>query len=271
MSDDDQNEENSIRDIFVNPGLSHIADMVFLNLDITSLNICQSVCRTWNVNVREFFLLLEDVALLPAMSNDYKQIHMGGWMDYVADIWNTFMYDELEEMASSLVCYHVKGFKKEETQRVVSAKIQVLPQWRKKTFKELESEKLEQEIEKVLNISLRKAVLKEMFPVSSGLHNKAENSIGRFENNLRFTISNCVQIQGHVNVNLAVTQDSGEIVIQNLWIAFLGASEKRRRGDFQTSSPFFDENVEEEVFKITYMNLSNERDCLIDFDLGFNI
>ena len=128
------NEENSLCNIFTRPGLCHIADNILLYLDILSLNKCRSVSHTWNNNIREFisrkFLRLEDIVLLPAMSHEYKKQRLGGTLDYQEE-------DELEQMAAKLVCYHVKGFKKGETGRDVSAKFQVLLKWRNKMFKEL--------------------------------------------------------------------------------------------------------------------------------------
>eukprot|EP00092_Neocalanus_flemingeri_P087761 GFUD01110812.1.p1 GENE.GFUD01110812.1~~GFUD01110812.1.p1 ORF type:complete len:191 (+),score=43.69 GFUD01110812.1:149-721(+) len=173
---------------------------------------------------------------------------------------------ELEEMAAKLVCYQVKGFKKGEAKKAVSANLPIPPVWRNKTGKQMWRDKIiRQQLEKAINTGLRQAVLKEMFPAASGLANKAENSIGKFDNNVGYTIKYCGGIHGSANINVAVTQDGGEIVLQNLWITFLGQwVKKRERGISARSVPFFHENEEEVVFKITYMNVSNDKFCKID-------
>ena len=173
-TDKEKNEENSIRDIFVKPGLINIAENVLLFLDVKSLITCRSVSHTWNDIIREFinrkFLRLEDIVLLPAMSHEYKKQHMGGTLDYRGE-------DMLEEMASNLVCYHVRGLKKGEAVRAVVAKVQVLPHWREKTYEQLMRSKSFEQIGKAINTALRNEVMKELFPAASGLHKKAENSI----------------------------------------------------------------------------------------------
>ena len=75
-TEEEQNEDNSIGKIFVKPGLANIADNVLLFLDIKSLIMCRSVCHTWKDNISRKFLRLEDIALLPAMSHEYKKQHM---------------------------------------------------------------------------------------------------------------------------------------------------------------------------------------------------
>ena len=122
-----------------------------------------------------------------------------------------------------------------------------------------------QQLEKAINTALREAVLNKVFPGASGLHNKAENSIRTSKINVGYTLKYFGGIIGYANVNLAVNQESGEMVLQNLWLRFLGQwTKKEIRGRDSRSAPFFDENEEEVVFRITYLNVSNERFCNID-------
>ena len=162
-------EEISTGNIFVKPGLANIADHVLLFLDVQSLITCRSVCHSWNDNIRGFivrhFLRLEDLVILPAMEHEYKKQHMGGTLDY----WEE---DELEQMASNLVCYHVRGFKKGEAERIVSSRFRVLPQWRNKNEMELSRSKEKKKLSTAINTALREAVLKDLLPGAPYLHKK---------------------------------------------------------------------------------------------------
>merc|ERR1711936_134724 len=117
-----------------------------------SLNTCRSVSWAWNEMIRDLtrrkFLRLEDLVILPPMSHEYKKQHMGGTLDW----WEE---DELEEMATELVCYHVEGFKDKKPEKVVTAKVQILPQWRMKTRLQLMRGKVKSELESYINLSLR--------------------------------------------------------------------------------------------------------------------
>ena len=250
--------------IFDRPALSHIADTVLLYLDIASLNTACYVSQSWNNNIREFisrkFLTLEDLGLLPAMTHEYKKQHMGGTLDGWDDD-----QDELEEIATKLVCYHVKGFKDGKADEVIKAEIQVLPNWKNKLPKELRATHIMIGIKSLVDKSLRKVVLNRMFPSSSGLQAQAENSFGKFENAFGATLKYGI-VHGHARVDLSVTEDGGQPVVQSFWLVFLGskhtkhASGKRNRhGDL----PFFGENEEEAVFSIRCMTLSNDKYCKI--------
>ena len=116
--------------IFSRPAFSHIADTVLLYLDVASLNTVLSVSPSWNNNVRNFisrkFLKLEDLAILPAMTDEYtkqrskkeyKKQHNRG-------------KDNIEEMETKLVCYHAKAFESKKVDKIIKAGVKILPKWK---------------------------------------------------------------------------------------------------------------------------------------------
>ena len=255
-------EENTLYSIFDRPALAHTAQIVLLYLDVASLNTACSVSQSWNYNIREFitrkFLMLEDLVIWPAMTYEYKKQHMGGSLDGYEE-------DELEEMATELVCYHVKGFKDGKADEVINAEIQVLPTWKNKSPRELQAKDIKIGIMSLVNISLRKAVLNSMFPSSSGLRIKAENSFGKFENHIGVTLK-FERVWGNARVDLVVTDDGGQLVVQRFWLVFLGSKVKhmaQAQGTGLHDFLNFAENEEEAVFSIRCMTLSNDMNCSI--------
>ena len=120
-----------------------------------------------------------------------------------------------------------------------------------------------------MDTSLRKAVLTSIFPLSSGLQTRAENSVGEFDNSIPATLKYGF-IHGHASVDLAVSEDDGHLVLQNFWIVFLGSKGLARAHgamDYEHPSPdlpFFYVNEEEAVFNIEYMTLSKDKKCDIN-------
>ena len=110
-----------------------------------------------------------------------------------------------------------------------------------------EKDSIVEEFKSSVNTSLRKALLTSIFPSSSGLQTRAENSFGEFES-LKYGF-----IHGHASVDLAVSEDDGHLVLKNFWIVFLGSKGlTRAHGAMEYEHPshylsFFDENEEEAV------------------------
>jgi hypothetical protein len=182
---------------------------------------------------------------------------------------------ECAEKADKLVCYHVKGFKK----KTVKVKVKVLPKWRNKLLKESNNLRHNKnnllkvmrkdhrdQLEEALNHALRRDVLDNLFPAVSGLRKRAENSIGMFENNVGFTLLYYGGIQGSANVHFAVTQSGGGNILQSLWLSFLGEQVKNGKvlSACSAPKPCFDSGQKEADFRITDMNINNDRFCKVD-------
>ena len=153
------------------------------------------------------------------MAYEYKKTLIGemGWHN-------------LEDMATKLVCYDVKGFKHGEVDAFIKAEVKVLSNWKNKMTKklqdllrDLQGKEFMEEFNKSVNTSLRKSVLNSMFPSTSGLQRRAEQSFGNFVNNIGATIK-YGYLHGHTSVDLAVSDDKGHLVLHNFWMVFLGLS-----------------------------------------------
>ena len=101
------------------------------------------------------------------------------------------------------------------------------------------------------------------------MQTRAENSFGKFENDIFSTIKYGF-VHGHTSVDQVISEDDGHLVIQNFWIVFLGSKGMERvhvAKHFvfpKQDLPFFAENEEEAVFNIEYITLSNDKHCNIN-------
>ena len=232
--------------------------------------------------------MLEELVLLPDMSQEYKKeqlyrIFQPSHMNPPGMKFKKKVKEEIQaverdcaEKAAKLVCYHVRGFKK----RTVKVKVKVLPKWRNKLLKESNNLRHNQnnllkvmrkdhrdQLEDAINTALRRDVLDNLFLTKSSLRKRAENSIGIFENNVGFTLLYYGGIQGAANVHVvADTQSGGGKILQSMWLSFLGEQVKNGKvlSACSAPKPCFDSGQKEADFRITDMNISNDRFCKVN-------